>query len=440
VSAFLLIAVAALVAANGFFVAAEFALVRSRRARVEALASAQVAGAALALRQLSRIDEYLAACQLGITMASLGIGFLGEPAIARLLEEPLGNVVSHAAAVAISITVAYLIVTGAHITVGEQVPKIYAITDAEGTVRFVATPLEWFRVASRPLIWARNSLSNAMLRLIGTDPRAELGEGASSAEELRLLIAESAVGGALEPSEAEMLSGVFHLHERQARQVMTPFHALVTVTADDDVKSALERCIESGRSRLLVTEAGRGVVGSVHANSLAHGLLTRGPDSSVGATVKPVYLIPETKPLDTLLAELQGQRATIAVVADEYGGTAGIVTIEDIVEEIVGEITDETDPIASAVRLLANGDWYVQGEVPLLDLPDHGISLPVDPRGATTVGGLLFAEFGRIPRIGELLHIGGYSLRVESIRGNRIAAVRIRDDQRTDRERQSPTT
>ncbi len=442
-SALLLIAVAVLVAANGFFVAAEFALVRARRSRVEALAHAGARGAGLAVKQLDRIDEYLSACQLGITMASLAIGFLGEPAIARLLEEPLGGVFSHAAAVAIAIAISYLIVTAAHITVGEQVPKIYAITHAEGTARVAAAPLEWFRIASRPLIWALNSTSNAMLRAIGTDPRADFSDHGSTAEELRLVIAESAVGGVLQRSEAEMLSGVFRLHEREARQVMTPFHAVVTVEGGDSVVSALERCIESGHTRLLVTEGGRGsVAGVAHSNSLARVLLSDGPETRVREAVKPPHVVPETKPLDDLLADLQRERSTMAVVADEYGGIAGIVTVEDIIEEIVGEISDETDPATSPVRMLANGDWYVQGDVPVTDLADYGIALAANSNDYTSIGGLVFDRLGRIPTIGEIVPLDGYSLRVEAVRGNRITALRLRDHGRTpqrDRDEERPT-
>src|SRR5918997_2597413 len=183
----LLLGVAVLVAANGFFVAAEFALVRTRESKLEQMEKDGLSSAALAGEQVDHIDEYLSACQLGITMASIGIGFLGEPAIASLLEEPLGSVLGHGVAVAIAFTLSYLIVTSAHITVGEQVPKIYAITHPEGTARRVARPLQAFRVAFRPFIWALNSASNAMLKALGVDPKAEF-EEISTSEDLKLLI------------------------------------------------------------------------------------------------------------------------------------------------------------------------------------------------------------------------------------------------------------
>jgi CBS domain containing-hemolysin-like protein len=424
----LLLGVAVLVAANGFFVAAEFGLVRARESRLEQLRDEGARGAGMALRQIGRIDEYLSACQLGITMASLGIGFMGEPAIASLLEEPLGEAASHGVAVAIAIAIAYFITTALHITVGEQVPKIYSIVHAEGTARLTARPLHWFRVGFSPLIWLLNSASNALLRAVGVDAKAQF-EEISSSEDLKLLIARSAHGGKLDPGEAGMLSGVFHLHEQEARQVMTPIPAVVTVDSSETVEVAMRRCVDSGHTRLVVTEEENTdrIKGIVHANSLARRLMNEGPEASVEPCVKDAHIVPETKPLDDLLADLQRERASMAVVVDEYGRTAGIVTIEDIIEEVVGEIADETDPAVAGVRRLANGDWWVRGHVPITDLADYGLDLPADSDAYNSVGGFVFAELGRLPKRGDIVRVNGYSLRVEAVRENRIQAVRIRD-------------
>jgi CBS domain containing-hemolysin-like protein len=424
----LLLGVAVLVAANGFFVAAEFALVRARQGRVEQMRDEGRKGAALALHEIDRIDEYLSACQLGITMASLGIGFMGEPAIASLLEGPLGGVFSHGVAVAIAIAFAYVATTSLHITVGEQVPKIYSIVHAEGTARRIARPLYVFRAVFKPFIWLLNTASNWMLRLVGVDARAEF-EDISSSEDLKLLIAQSAHGGKIDPGEAGMLSGVFHLHEQQARQVMTPIPAVVTVDASETAETALRRCVDSGHTRLVVTENDNTdrIKGIVHANSLARRLMSNGSEASIEASVKDALIVPETKPLDDLLADLQRERASMAVVVDEYGRTAGIVTIEDIIEEVVGEIADETDPAVAGIRRLANGDWWVRGHVPITDLADYGLDLPVDSEAFNSVGGFVFGELGRLPKRGDMVQVNGYSLRVEAVRENRIEAVRIRD-------------
>jgi CBS domain containing-hemolysin-like protein len=425
----LLVGVAVLVAANGFFVAAEFALVRARDQKIDQMVEEGLRGAALARVQVDRIDEYLSACQLGITMASIGIGFLGEPAIASLLEEPLGNVMSHGVAVVIAFTVSYLIVTAAHITVGEQVPKIYAITHPELIARRASRLLSAFRTVFKPLIWALNNASNAMLRWVGVDAKADFEDDLSNAEDLKLLIVRSATGGKIDPGEAGMLSGVFHLHEQEARQVMTPIPAVVTVDVSATAEQALRRCVDSGHTRLVVTEDGNTdrVRGIVHNNSLARRVLNEGPDASIEGSVKDALIVPETKSLDDLLADLQRERASLAVVIDEYGRTSGIVSIEDIVEEVVGEIADETDPAVAGIRQLANGDWWVRGHVPITDLSDYGLELPVDSDAYNSVGGYVFGELGRLPKRGDMVRSNGYSLRVESVRENRIDAVRIRD-------------
>jgi CBS domain containing-hemolysin-like protein len=423
----LLLGLLVLVALNGVFVAAEFALVRARQSRLEQLSEEKVKGSALALRQHEQIDEYLAACQVGITMTSIGIGFLGEPAVAKLLEKPLGNIASHAVAVTIALAISYLLVTSLHITVGEQVPKLYAIAHAEGTARRLSRWLEIFSRAFRPFIVGLNHVSNFMLGRLDVDPEVMTDE-ASTSEDLKLLIARSQSGGTLDPGEAHMLQGVFHLHEQEARNVMTPIPAVVTVDISETVETALRKCVQSGHTRLVVTEDNDSdrIRGTVHSNSLARLLMNRGPDASIEPLVKDALIIPETKPLDDLLADLQRERASMAVVVDEYGRTAGIVTVEDIIEEIVGEIADETDPAAGAVRRLANGDWFVRGHVPITDLVDYGLELPVDTDAYNSVGGFVFGELGRLPKRGDTVQFNGYSLRVESVRENRVEAVRIR--------------
>jgi CBS domain containing-hemolysin-like protein len=428
VSALLLLAVVVLILLNGFFVASEFALVRTRRGRLEELEKERPSRAIrTALHELDDLSEYLSACQFGITLTSLGIGFLGEPAIAKLLEPALGGFLSHGVAVAVAVVFAYVVTTALHVTVGEQVPKIMSIAHAERTIRVVARPLQLFSVGFRPFIVTLNATSNAILRLLRVRPE-QISEEGSGPEELKRLIAESSTGGQLEASEAGMLSGVFHLHEQEARQVMTPIPAVVTVDTGEDVETALRRCVSSGHTRLVVTEDDNKdrVKGIVHANGLARLYISDGPNATFDEVVLPAPIIPETKPLDDLLAELQRQRMSMAVVVDEYGRVAGIVTVEDIIEEVVGEIDDETDPRGGDIRRLANGDWFVRGHVAVTDLQDYGLELPVDTDAYNSVGGFVFAELGRLPRRGDTVAANGYSIRVESVRENRIEAVRIR--------------
>ncbi len=327
-------------------------------------------------------------------------------------------------------TLAYLITTSIHITFGEQVPKIYAIQKAEPVARWVARPLLIFSKIFSPFIGILNAASNGILRLLGVRTSGQLDEG-ETPEELRVLIQESLTGGKLDANEAGMLTGVFHLHEQQARQVMTPAPAVVTVDTSEDVETALRRCVSSGHTRLVVTEDDNRdrVKGIVHSNALAQLLLAEGPQATLDGLVREVPIVPETKPLDDLLADLQRQRSSLAVVIDEYGRTAGIVTVEDIIEEVVGEIDDETDPQGGEVRRLANGDWFVRGHVAITDLIDYGLELPVDSDAYNSVGGFVFGELGRLPKRGDTVTHNGYSIRVESVRENRIEAVRIRERQ-----------
>src|SRR5215216_5607684 len=296
----LLLAVVVLVLLNGFFVAAEFALVRVRRSRVEEDVEEGRGNAALVL-----------------------------------VEDAFGTSVSHGVSLAISLVLAYLITTSLHITIGEQVPKIFAINRAERVARFIARPLHIFTQVFSPFIHVLNSASNGILRLIGIRKTNEFDEGGSP-EELKVLIAQSLSGGKLDIGEAQMLTGVFHLHEQQARQVMTPAPAVVTVDLSENVETALRRCVSSGHTRLVVTEDENHdrVKGIVHANALAQKLLAEGPDARTDDLVREAPIVPETKPLDDLLADLQRQRSSLAVVIDEYGRTAGIVTVEDIIEEV----------------------------------------------------------------------------------------------------------
>jgi CBS domain containing-hemolysin-like protein len=428
VTGFLLFLLVLLIFVNGFFVAAEFALVRSRRSEMERLANEGSRGAKQGVQAIERIDEYLSAAQVGITFASIGLGFLGEPAIARLLEPVFGGVVSHGLATVISVAIAYTIVTSAHVIVGEQAPKMMAITRSEEVLKWVAVPFEWFRRLFRPVIWVLNSASNFVVtRILRIKIEGDL--EALTSEELKSLVARGRTGGNLDPGEAEMLHGVFHLHEQEARQVMTPTPAVVTVNVDETVGEALRRCVNSGHTRLIVIEDDNPdhVKGIVHENALARTLLRDGPDAPIEPLVRPAMIVPEGKPLDDLLADMQRQRTQLAVIVDEYGRMAGIVTVEDIIEEVVGEIVDETDPVLSSVRRLVNGDWFVRGHVSLDDLADNGIQLPVDEDASyTSIGGYVFDELGRLPKRGDEIRKDGYRIRVESVRENRVEAVRIR--------------
>jgi len=429
-----LIFAALLVAINAFFVIAEYALVRSQRARLELMRDEGVKGAALAMQQQANVNEYISAVQIGVTMTSIGIGALGEPALAAIFKQALGSTLSHGLAIALCAAVAFLIIASAQLVAGEMVPKFYAIDRAEAVARRVARPLRGFSILFHPFIVLLTAVSDRILRLLGVDTSLERRGG--SPDELKILIAESHAGGQIDPGEAGMLTGVFHLHEQEARQVMTPIPAVVTIDVSQDVETALRKCVSSGHTRLVVTEEEDRdrVRGLVHVSALVRQLMQEGPSSSVEPLVTEALIVPETKPLDDLLADLQRQRTSMAVVVDEYGRVVGVVTVEDIIEEVVGEIADETDPTSGEIRRLADGDWFVRGHVAITDLADYGLDLPVDSDAYNSVGGFVFAELGRLPRRGDTVSADGFSIRVESVRDNRIEAVRIRERRRVPRE------
>src|SRR6201747_34592 len=426
-SVLLLVLLLLLVAVNSFFVAAEFSVVSSRRARLEQMRDEGVRGSARALEQLDRVDEFVATSQVGITIASLGIGFLGEPALAHLLEPIFGGFAGHALALALAIALTFIIVTFLEIILGEQAPKMVAIGRPENTLIKVAGPLVLLGRVLRPLGVAPNApaifLVKRVLRVDVEDPEE------TSPEELRLIIARGAKQGGLDPDEAGHLAGVFHLHEQEAREVMTPITAVGTVDAHDTVEAALRRCVTSGHTRLVVIEDDNAdrVKGIVHNNSLARIYMSDGPESGIETAIRDALIVPETRPLDDLLHDLQVQRTSLSVVVGEHGRTVGIVTVEDILEEVVGEIEDETDPRAAALRKLTNGAWFVRRHVSPGDLADAGIELPIDTDAYNSVGGYVFAELGRLPKRGDSITADGYSIRVESVRENRIEGVRIRE-------------
>jgi CBS domain containing-hemolysin-like protein len=427
-SVLLLLLVLLLVLINGYFVAAEFAVVRTRPSRMQKLAEDGDRRAKVALEQLDHVDEYVATSQVGITLASLAIGFLGEPAIAELIEPLIDGWVGHAASIVIAVAIAFSAVTLLHVILGEQAPKMLGIARAESLLLRFSRPMQFFRKLFTPLI----ALTNPPARfLVERVLRVSLvSEDETSPEELRVLISRGYEQGDLEQSEAGMLGGVFHLHELEAREVMTPIPAVITVDSSDTVEDALRRCVSSGHTRLVVIEDDNPdrVRGIVHNNSLVRLLMSAGADTSIEPAVRDAPIIPETKPLDDLLAELQRQRSSIAVVVDEYGRTVGIATVEDILEEVVGEIEDETDPRGDELRKLADGDWYVRGHVSLGDLEDAEIKLPVDTDAYNSIGGYVFNELGRLPKRGDSIHADGYTIRVESVRDNRIVALRIRPE------------
>src|SRR5829696_7374122 len=391
-----LIAIAALVLVNGFFVAAEFALVSVRRGQLRG----NSLGARLARRQEEKLDEYLSACQLGITIASLALGAIGEPTLAHLIEPILHSVALAHFAAAIASVLAILAMTALHITVGEQAPKSFAIGSAGAVAMFCALPLEIFHRSLRPLVVVLNNASNAIVRLFGGTPASSHAQQASL-EELRQLIGGLTEEGQLDRSEAQILQGIFTLDERRAGDVMTPRTRLTAVRSGESAREALEKTRDSGHSRFPLLDPSGELLGVVYGRELTEALLDH---------------------VDVLLARMQEQRASICAVVDEYGQLEGVVTVEDILEEVVGEIWDEDD-VASGIRLLTDGRVVCRGDTSLLDLEQYGISINGAAVRAATIGGAIQDALGRLARPGDSIRLGVLRVRVLSTDGGRIKRV-----------------
>src|SRR5829696_7279076 len=413
----LLFVIAALVLINGFFVAAEFALVSARRGQVRGDSLA----ARLARKQRDKLDEYLSACQLGITIASLALGAIGEPTLAHLIEPILHSVaLAHFAAVIASV-LAILAMTALHITVGEQAPKSFAIGSAGAVAMFCALPLELFHRSLRPLVVVLNNASNAIVRLFGGTPASSHAQQAFL-EELRQLIGGLTEEGQLDRSEAQILRGIFTLDERRAGEVMTPRTRLTAVRSGESAREALEKTRDSGHSRFPLLDPSGELLGVVYVRELTEALLDHEDVRPVETLGHQMLVVPSTLPLDVLLARMQEQRASICAVVDEYGQLEGVVTVEDILEEVVGEIWDEDD-VASGIRLLADGRVVCRGDTSLLDLEQYGISVNDAAVSAATIGGAIQDALGRLANRGDSIRLGAVRARVLSTDGGRIKRV-----------------
>ena len=423
-----LAAVLLLVLANGFFVAAEFSLVAMRRSRLEQLLAEGHPLAPAVRRAMDRLDAYLAATQLGITMASIGLGWIGEPALAALLEplfhglpEDVALIGPHALAVAI----AFSIITGLHIVLGELAPKSLALQRTEGTALAVAAPLTVFFTLFRPAIAILNGAGNLILRLAGLRP-ATGEELVHSVEELRFLVTASRKAGVLDEVEGEMVDRVFTFGETRAHEVMVPRTEIVAVEAATTLEEAMQRVAQEGRTRLPVYEGDLDhIVGIVHLRDLVRALRAgESPQTTVRAVMRPPLVLPESTSVEDVLAAMRRNRTQMAIVIDEHGGTAGLVTMEDLMEEIVGEVQDEFERPHEAFRPQPDGTVLVDGLFSIYELQDRlGLELPEE--GYDTVGGLIMARLDRVPRVGDRVSLNGYSLQVEAMDGLRVASVRL---------------
>ena len=428
-----LLAVGLLVLANGFFVATEFAIVAVRKSRLEQLAAEGHASARAAREVVGHLDTYIAACQLGITMASLALGWLGEPAFGHVVEPPLEALVggfAHQAAEVVSAAVSFALITALHIVIGELAPKGLALQRPEGTALVVARPLQLFRAVFRWPIALLNGVGNGVLRLFGLEP-AGGHELVHSVEELRLLVTGMQAAGVVDRIEARIAGRAFRFGEVTVGELLTPRTEVDAVPVTAGVEAALQVALASGHSRLVVYAGSLDdVLGVLPLRDLVRA--QRQGAADLRRLVRPVLVVPATKPADQLLEEMRVARRQLAVVVDEYGGTAGIATLEDLLEALVGRIEDEPrpadgPPLAPEPVPEPDGSLLLEG-LTRLDEFEELTGLRVAPAlraEVGTVGGLVMAALGRIPQVGDEVAVDGRTLRVEALDGRRIAAIRL---------------
>lgn len=430
-----LLAVFGLVGANGFFVAAEFALVSADETRLSSMAERGDRLARAVAAAQADLNRYLSSCQVGITLASLALGWIGEPAIAETLTSLFSGLPSPAdwiARHAVAVFIAFTAITYMHVVLGEQAPKAAAIFHPEQTARWVIQPLVFFTRIGHPLIWSINASANGLLRLFGVRLPSE-SERVHGRGELLLLVDRARKVGKVDQDEHEMISGVFELTRTMAREVMTPRPDIVAVALDVTLDDLIQVISRSGHSRLPVYEESLDkVVGVVLGKDvLPLAAAASQEEFDVSRVMREPYFVPDTKSVDDLLAEFRRKKIHLAVVVDEFGGTDGLVTLEDLIEEIVGEIYDEHDVARPMVTVTASGEILIDGSTPIDDVNERFLlALPVDDYD--TLGGFILGELGHVPKPGDTVEVEGARFVVRRVDERRVRHVRlIKDNDRS---------
>ena len=388
---------------NAFFVAAEFSLVRVRKSQVEILVDEGRKGAKYAKLVADNVNAYLSACQLGITLASLALGWLGEPAVSKLFE-PLFTAlnVPEAATHGISVAIGFIIITALHIVVGELIPKSLAIFSTERYALFTAAPLVWFYRITYPVMWLFNSITNGVMKLLGHDVANE--HEVYTGEEIKLLIDESTESGLIDPEQNEYVDNIFDLGDKDAEAIMTPRTDVVCIDLEDPLEQNLETVLRYKYTRYPVCRDSKDhIIGFVHVKDL----YTLPKNATIDdLRIRPIQAVPESVSIAKLLQTLQSKRTKIAVVVDEHGGTAGIVTMSDIMEQIVGRIDDEYVHGSSyEVVKMEDGSYLVDGSLPIDEVGELIGFEPEESEECETAGGLLLTLFDRIPDEGDTVAV-----------------------------------
>lgn len=418
-----LLAVAFLVVLNAFFVAAEFSLVSVRPTRIAELVANGNRAARWVARGLENPDRFIAATQLGITLASLGLGWIGEPVLAGLLEPLVRRFpveIASTVSQTLSAVVAFGTITFLHVVVGELMPKSIALQSPQRTSLLVGRPLAWTTAIFKPLIWALNGTGNALLKLLGIRS-AEGSELVHSVAELKMIVTDSAEGGVVADSEEEMLHAVFDFRETLVRHIMSPRTEVISVTAEAGLEEILKTAASTGFSKLPVYQDNLDhVIGIVHLKDLVDAILSNG-SSTARELMRETLFVPEAARIDTLLKIFRARHQHMAIVLDEYGGTAGIATLEDLLEEIFGEVSDPFDRDME-IQPLPDGSSLVNGLTTIADVNEH-FELKLSDPHYDTIAGYILGRLGRLAKMGDTVVADGARLRVVAMDGRRVSRV-----------------
>lgn len=427
-----LLLVAILIVMTAFFVATEFAIVKVRSTRIDYLIEAGNKRAIDAKKILDNLDGYLSACQLGITVTALGLGWLGEPTIMRLLGPIFNNLgINATVASVLSFAIAFFTITFLHVVIGELAPKTVAIQKAEEVTLFLAKPLIFFYRVMYPFIWLLNGSARQFIRLFGFKPINDH-DVAHSEEELRLILSESYESGEINKAEMTYVTNIFEFDERLAKEIMKPRTEMVCIYKEDGFDSILEIIHNGQFTRYPVADQDKdNIIGLINIKEILTGRLDPNKEFSIEKFIRPIIHVSEATPIKQLLLKMQKEQIHMAIVNDEYGGTAGLVTVEDILEEIVGEIRDEFDVNESPlIEENANNEYVVSGRLQIEEVNDLlGIELENDD--IDTIGGWIFAK-KLDATIGTIIEHEGYQFIVEEINGYQIKKIRIIKDQQQD--------
>ncbi|MGB3635864.1 MAG: hemolysin family protein [Rubrobacteraceae bacterium] len=422
-----------MVVLNGLFVAAEFSLVKIRATQVENLVKENKPMAGLVKNATDKLDSYLAVCQLGITISSLGLGWIGEPAVARVIE-PLFEMfgIPEGLLHTVALIVSFSIISFFHVVFGELAPKTVAIQSPESTSLFIAPFMNFFYYLLLPFTIVFNGTANMFTRALGFAPASETDE-THSEEEIRSLLQQSSQSGVVEADEAKMIGGVFELDDKPAREIMVPRPDVVSLPADATLEHLVSVAATGNYTRYPIFEADSPdrIIGAVHVKDLLRMVSEKGGiQSEITARdmMREVLVVPENRSIDEILEDFQKQEIQMAVVIDEWGSFEGLFTIEDIIEEIVGEIRDEFDEAEASVEQLDDGGYVVDGRLPIQVVND-ALGSDFMSEDFETIGGLVLGILGRPPDVGDEVRANGHVLLVDETDGPRVAQIIVRESE-----------